>query len=75
MGCIECKDGWYGVNCNVLCLMSCLYDRCDKDIGNCIDGCKDRFMGIDCKMFCKDNCVICNKIDLCLFCVIGRFGI
>ena len=48
---IECKDGFYGVNCSDKCGYCDDNDDCDKRTGYCLMGCKTNLQPPYCKGF------------------------
>lgn len=45
---IECKVGFYGLNCIVLCSEYCKNNMCDWILGICLEGCMNGYIGDYC---------------------------
>ena len=70
----ECKDEFYGDQCDKECSPGCNTRTCKKSDGYC-SSCHDRFYGHQCNLRCSSNCVSCTKAGgACLECKDGFYG-
>lgn len=73
--CSECKEGFFGENCTVICPANCLNDACHRKNASCILGCKGRSYGGYCENVCPGNCQSCNQLtEECSSCLDGWYG-
>ncbi|PVD23539.1 hypothetical protein C0Q70_16811 [Pomacea canaliculata] len=58
---LECKDGYFGNDCQKKCNCNGTNEICDKETGECESGCAKGFSGLDCLSRCPAVCLD----DLC----------
>lgn len=63
---IECREGWYGVDCNKTCPLHCKGSTsCNHTNGLCDNGCTNGWYGSKCSQQCSGHCInetFCNQV-------------
>ncbi|XP_060082187.1 uncharacterized protein LOC132561504 [Ylistrum balloti] len=62
-----CPNGYYGADCNISCVESCVSGICHPDNGTCVYGCQPMLIGDKCDQVCMNGTWgdFCNKTCFC----------